>query len=190
MDFLETAIRDYGYFAIFVVTLFEGETIQIVGGIAAAQAWLKIEWVIVAGFTGTFISDQAVFLIARRYGPQLVARFPRLKRRVDMATPYLERWNTWFILGFRFVYGIRNIAAIAVALSQVPTIRFFWLNMIAAAVWAVTFALVGYIFGHAVRELVGDIKEWILEALILIVVVWIASRYVLKWLNRRRLGRG
>lgn len=189
MDFLETAIRDYGYLAIFIVTLFEGETIQIIGGIAAGQDWLRIEWVVIAGFTGTFLSDQTVFLVARRYGPELVARFPRLKRRVDIATPYLERWNTWFILGFRFVYGVRNIAAIAVALSNVPAIRFFWLNMIAAALWAVTFALVGYVFGYGVREIVGDIKEWILEALILIVVLWIGGKYLLKWISRRKLGR-
>lgn len=192
MDLLETLIRDYGYLAILVGTLFEGETIHLLGAFAASQGLLEIEWVILAGFTGTFISDQVVFLVARRHGPQLMLRFPIVKRRVDKITPYVERWDVWFILGFRFVYGIRNLAAVAVALTTIPAKRFFWLNLIAAAVWALGFAAIGYTFGYAVKEVIGDIKEWegrILEAIVLIVVVWYAGRYFLKRWNRRNLNK-
>jgi membrane protein DedA with SNARE-associated domain len=189
METLEALIRDYGYWAIFIGTLFEGETIYLLGAYAASLEWLKIEYVFLAGFTGTFISDQAVFLIARRYGPGLVVRYPIIYRRVQRLTPYLERWNTWFILGFRFVYGIRNLAAVAVALTSIPAMRFFWLNLIAALVWAIGFVAIGYLAGFAVREFVGDVKAWehrIVGAVVLIIIVWSLGRLILRRTGRRK----
>ena len=55
---LEHLIDAYGYLAILAGTFLEGETILILGGVAAKLGYLDLPWVIVCGFTGSLIGDQ------------------------------------------------------------------------------------------------------------------------------------
>ena len=49
----------------------------------------------------------------------------------------LDRWGNWFVLSFRFLYGLRTISPVAIGLSSIPAAyRFTLLNAISAMVWA------------------------------------------------------
>jgi membrane protein DedA with SNARE-associated domain len=55
----ESLLAKYGYIAILLGTVFEGETIMIMGGFSAHRGYLKLlPWVILAGFMGNFIQNQ------------------------------------------------------------------------------------------------------------------------------------
>lgn len=54
-------LQDYGYPAVFLGTLHEGETIMLLGGLAAHPGYLSLDWVIACGFCGTLIGDQLYF---------------------------------------------------------------------------------------------------------------------------------
>jgi membrane protein DedA with SNARE-associated domain len=71
----------------------------------------------------------------------------------------LCRYNTWFILSFRFIYGVRNFASFAMGMAGVPPFRFLALNFLAAFVWALSFAGFGYVFGEALEAVLGDLIE-------------------------------
>jgi len=58
---LDRLIDTYGYWAILVGTLLEGETILLLGGFAAYQGYLALPWVILAAFIGAFCGDQLFF---------------------------------------------------------------------------------------------------------------------------------
>ena len=47
---MESFIEHYGYLAILVGTFLEGETILILGGVAAQRGYLDLHWVILAAF--------------------------------------------------------------------------------------------------------------------------------------------
>jgi hypothetical protein len=56
---LESFLAKYGYIAILLGTVFEGETIMIMGGFSAHREYLKLlPWVVLAGFVGNFIQNQ------------------------------------------------------------------------------------------------------------------------------------
>ena len=69
----------------------------------------------------------------------------------------LRRYDTWFILSFRFIYGVRNFSSFAMGTSGLSWPRFLALNFIAAGIWAVTFAGAGYIVGATFEHLLGDL---------------------------------
>ena len=81
---LESFLTHYGYVAILLGTVFEGETIMIMGGFSAHRGYLKLlPWVILAGFAGNFIQNQATFFIGRRYGNRTVEKHPDWKPRLQ-----------------------------------------------------------------------------------------------------------
>ncbi|MSP48852.1 MAG: DedA family protein [Alphaproteobacteria bacterium] len=159
MDIVET-IRDYGewfYVVTFVWTFLEGETFVLFAGLGARQGILRLDLLIVFAWLGSFAGDQLYFWIGRRWGRSLLLRFPRWSPGVQAALDLLRRYNTGFILSFRFIYGVRNFSSFAMGTSGLSWPRFLVLNFIAAGVWAVTFAGTGYIVGATFEHLLGDL---------------------------------
>ena len=147
------------YGIVFLWTFLEGETVVIFAGFAAAQGLVDPLLLLIAAWLGSFAGDQFYFWIARHFGVRLLDRFPRWRSGVDGALSWLERYDTGFILSFRFIYGVRNFSSFALGLSAVRWDRFFRLNFAAAGLWAACFVAVGYFLGHAFRAILGDIAR-------------------------------
>jgi membrane protein DedA with SNARE-associated domain len=186
---LDRLIAEYGaytYLIAFVWTFLEGETIVLFTGFAAAQGLLNPFLLLVAAWFGSFAGDQLYFWIGRHFGLAILSRFPRWRHGVESALSWLERYNTGFILSFRFIYGVRNLSSFAMGLSAIRWQRFLLLNFLAAGLWATSFIAVGYFLGHAFRAVLGHLVRsfslLMLGAFVAFsVAVWLAHR-----LQRRR----
>jgi len=152
---MEHLISDYGYWAVLAGTLVEGETIVVLAGYAAHRGYLDLSGVILAAFAGSFACDQAIFHIGRRYGRALLARRPGWREPAERAFGLLRRYQDLFILGFRFLYGLRTASPFAIGMSDVSAWRFFFLNALSALVWACAVGFAGYLFGNAVEIFLG-----------------------------------
>ncbi len=176
----------YGYPAIALGVVFEGETILILGGFAARQGYLTLHWVILAAFVGSLSSDQAWFHLARRYGQRMLEKRPAWQGKVAWVDRLLERYGALFFAGLRFLYGLRTIAPFAVGLTHAPALRFLIFNACGAAIWATAFGSAGFAFGAVVEANLEHIKRYqaVFFALLAVVVgvVW--------WIRRRRALRG
>jgi membrane protein DedA with SNARE-associated domain len=184
---LEQLVADYGYVAILIGTFFEGETILLVGAFAAHEGYLRIDLVILIAFVGSCAGDQFWYMLGRRYGRARLMNRPFLADRVTRITRWLDRYPTLFILGFRFVYGIRNIAPVAIALSKIPPWRFYVLNVVAAALWAVTGGVAGYLFGAAVEAFIGHLRaveQRLIAGIVLAVIGYLVGRWLWRWFRR------
>jgi len=160
MQTLQYFVENYGYLAILIGTFFEGETILVLGGIAAHIGYLDLAPVILAAFAGSTCGDQLFFFIGRKYGNRLLSKLPTWKARMDKVHQRMEKWHNWIILAFRFWYGLRNVTPFALGMSNVKTSTFIGLNIIGALIWAITVASGGYILGTAVEKVIGNIKYY------------------------------
>jgi membrane protein DedA with SNARE-associated domain len=185
-------IADYGtyfYVIIFVWTFLEGETVVLFAGFAAAQGLLDPWVLMVSAWIGSFSGDQLYFWLGRKYGVRLLNRFPRWRPGVDTAMWWLRRYDAWFILSFRFIYGVRNFSSFALGLSGVPWQRFLVLNFIAALLWAASFVGVGYFLGHLFRAVLGDVARSFGIALLGVFAAIALGMWLLHRRQRRRLLR-
>jgi membrane protein DedA with SNARE-associated domain len=183
---LESFLAKYGYSAILLGTAFEGATIMIMGGFSAHRGYLKLlPWVILAGFVGSFIQNQVYFFLGRRYGTRTVEKHPDWKPRLQQVHRWLERFQSPLIIGVRFAPGFRTIGGVAIGMSDVSPGRFTVLNVIGAVLWAVVFGLLGYLCGHALELIMGDIKH--LEVPILVGIAVIGGLWF--FFNRSRRSK-
>jgi membrane protein DedA with SNARE-associated domain len=177
----------YGYLAVLIGTFVEGETILVMAGFAAHQGYLSLPLVILAAFGGSLAGDQLAFFVGRRYATRLLSRFPRLAPGVRRADRLLARYGTPLLLGFRFVYGIRNVTPLAAGSSRIASFRFLALNVVGAAAWAVCIAYAGYAFGHGFELLLDRAKAYEAHAFLVFAAVGTAAAIVW-WLTRRSRG--
>ena len=152
-------LLSYGPAAIFVWTFFEGETVLLVAGFLAQQGYISLELSILAAFLGSMSGDQLYFQIGRKFGRQVLERRPRWRAAADRALRLLVRYQNLFILSFRFIYVVRNVASFSIGLAGVSFRRFIVLNAVAAAVWALSFGLGGYYFGKTLKVFISRLQE-------------------------------
>jgi membrane protein DedA with SNARE-associated domain len=186
---LSILIAQYGYAALFLGALLEGETLLILAGFAAHQGYLQLHWVIVVALCGGFLGDQVYFWLGRRHGPWVLSRFPRLVPAFELANTQIDRHHEVLIVGLRFMYGLRTVGPMALGMSTVPAWRFVVFNALGATVWAAGVGGAGYLFGQALELLLADFKK--LEEILLVAILFggLVVAGWRRWKFRRKFHR-
>ncbi len=178
----QVLIETYGYLALLIGTFLEGETILVVAGFAAHQGYLKLPWVIVCAFAGTLVSDQLFFLLGHKKGRRVLTRWFSWEKRAQKVQALLDRYQVLVVLGFRFLYGLRNVTPFVIGASGFNPRRFLVLNILGAALWSVVVGCGGYLFGHVLETILQDFKKYELWALTGLIVgglvLWVGSLIV------------
>jgi membrane protein DedA with SNARE-associated domain len=157
---LEHLLTSYGYLAIIIGTFLEGETILILAGFLAHRGYLELHLVILCAFLGTLLGDQLYFYIGYFMGREALARRPRWKNKAERVFSLLASWQSWLILGFRFLYGLRTVTPFIIGTSKISPLRFLILNMLGGLIWATSIGALGYLFGHSLGIMISDIKRY------------------------------
>jgi membrane protein DedA with SNARE-associated domain len=193
-EYVHGMVQEHGalfYLITFLWALVEGETFLIFAGFFVSQGFLNLPMLILCAGLGTTCGDFGCFWLGRRYGVQLVKKMPKLASGQAKVVGWLEKHDVGFILAYRFVYGLRNISAIAIGTSQISWQRYLALNFCGAFVWAVSFAVGGYLFGNLlVREgedPVASLMKGVLGIIILVIVVrYVSQRIKIKQSNTNK----
>jgi len=150
---------DLFYLLTFIWTALEGETFVIFAALAAQRGFLDIRLLFLAAALGSLFGDQVFFFLGRYFGHHIINRYPKIKIKLDKVLVKLETYSTSFILTYRFMYGVRNISALAVGMSRLTWKRFFVLNSIASFLWSFVFCGAGYLFGDIMAHLGRNEEE-------------------------------
>nr|WP_017938106.1 DedA family protein [Pseudomonas thermotolerans] len=182
---LQEFLQDFGYFALFLGTFFEGETILVLAGFLAFRGYMDINLVVATAFCGSYAGDQLWYYLGRHKGRQILARKPRWQALGDRALRHVRRHPDLWVLIFRFVYGLRTVMPVAIGMSGYPPLRYLILNGIGAIVWALALGLAAYHFGTVMEGILGSVKKyelWVLGGLLVVgCLLWLR-----RWLKAPR----
>ncbi len=177
------------YLVILVWTFFEGETIVIIAGAAAVDWSPNPVGIILAAVIGSMCGDNLAFLIGRYKGKGIIAKRPFWQAKAQKVYDLLHRHHTWLLMGFRFLYGLRNITPFAIGMTEIPARRFFVLNFCGAVLWANAFTWGGFFLGRVFTGLFEHHKFTALAGLCaLILSIWLV-RTVIRRRKAQRMKR-
>ncbi|ECQ7138870.1 DedA family protein [Salmonella enterica subsp. enterica] len=181
---INTLITHYGYAALVIGSMAEGETVTLLGRVAAHQGLLKFPLVAAAVALGGMMGDQLLYLLGRCYGGKILRRFPRYHTKIRRAQKMIQRHPYLFVIGTRFMYGFRVVGPLLIGASRLPPKIFLPLNIVGALIWALLFTTLGYLGGEVIAPWLHDLDQhlrhgvWLILAIVLVVGVrW--------WLKRR-----
>lgn len=151
LDQLLELLKTWGYVIVFLGALVEGESVILAACIAAYFGYMSLPKIMITAFIATLFADQALYYVGRFHGNKILEKYPKLKIPAHRAFTLLHRWDLWFILVFRFIYGIRTVSPIIIGTAHVAPSRFIPLNFIAAVIWTVVSCLAGYSLGPVIE---------------------------------------
>jgi membrane protein DedA with SNARE-associated domain len=156
---LAALITRFGYPALIVGLLLEGETVLVLAAFLAHRGYLNLPLVILIGCLVSFASDRFFFWIGRTRGSQFLEKRPAWQLHVEKARLLLGRNADLLSLGVRFLYGLRTVMPFVMGMSGFDPKKFALFDLIGSLLWALVFGLAGKLIGHVMAAVFEDVKE-------------------------------
>ena len=171
MDNFMALLEEYGlllYLLLFLYCSLKSGILPLFAGFAAYEGALDVDVVLVATFAGGYLGDELRFAVARRYGPSVASRWPRLQKAIRQARSLMARYGALYVFIYRYPKGMRTIGAIPVGLGEMPWIMFTCLNAASAALWTSVLVLGGYFFGDLISS--SSERGWLVLSFLFLAV--------------------
>lgn len=163
-------ITHYGYTAILIGSLFEGESILIIGGLAVHEGLLELPLVFLFSLIGTLIGDNVFFLLGRHKGHQLVAKYKFFSRLTTVSDKFSGKYAPWLAFGMRFMYGFRHLIPFSLGMSTIKTKTFIFFNFLGGVSWVLVIGLAGYFFGDVLEIFFGRLRQYEFRIIVVIII--------------------
>ena len=141
-------LMTYGYGALFLGTLVEGETFLLSAAVLAALNYLDWSLVIATAFAGAYLGDQIFFQLGRAGRVLPLTPSPGWQRRLAVARRLLDHHRLKLILGYRFLYGLRAVIPFAFGASGCRVRPFMGFSAVGALVWVMVHCAAGGLLGR------------------------------------------
>jgi len=193
LDFLRSAVVQYGYWAIAATLLLEnmgiplpGETILLIASFMAySEQNLSLSWIIGIAIIACTVGDNLGYFFGLRGGRPLLTRYQNIFRiapaTIQRGEKLFEEYGAVTVFFARFVFGMRIIAGPLAGVLRMPWKKFLIFNFLGAGLWVTVISSAGYLFGQHWEKLARNLKrlDLILIAGVVLVLAW---RW---WRNRR-----
>ena len=184
LDFLYGLIGQYGLYAVFILTMIEGDITLLLAGVLA-HSYFSFAEVLLWGTLGGFASDNIAYITGRGFRKGVSdTRFYR------SASPRMERLTNNFgplsIFLSKYIYGLRWATCIFYGVGRMPYLRFLLLSLSSCFLWVFILSGAGYFFSGAIMGLIGDFQR-LGKVLLVIVVLGILGFYLAErfWLSKK-----
>jgi len=167
-----------------VLPIVPGETLVIIGGVAAGQGTQELWLVIAAGAVGAFLGDNLAYLLGRRFSDRVNAwadQSVKRRARLDAADRQIKIRGGMLLITARFIPGGRTILTVSSGLTGQPWRWFALWVATATTIWASYAALLGFFFGQTFEDN-HTLAFWLAFAAALTITALIE---VVRWLRHR-----
>lgn len=188
-NYILSLIIEYGYIAVFIGSIFEGETIVVIAGLLSFKNHLFLPFVLCSAFFGSVIGDTTWFLIGRYRGPYMMQRWNIFKK---LSTPVVLVGKKPVLISFflRFMYGFRHIVPFSLGMTKFPLRKFVFFNSLGAILWVSVFGSLGYLFGDIIEVAFGRIRRYELSLIVIVFLVFVVFNVfsrMIKWVLSDKL---
>lgn len=138
-----------------IVPIVPGETMVIIGGVAAGSGDQNLAVIILAGAVGAFVGDNLAYLLGRRASGFLrrtLFRGEKGERRINWAEEQLRLRGGLLLITARFIPGGRTVVTVSSGITHRPRPWFMGWAGLAAIIWASYAALLGFFGGKAFED--------------------------------------
>ena len=169
--------------AIFVGFVIPGETVAILGGVAASLGHVPYAAVLAVVVVAAIAGDSVGFEVGRHLGGRVVKlrAFDRHRDRIDNAQDFLGRRGGIAVFLGRWTAFLRAVMPALAGMSRMHYPTFLAWNAAGGIAWGATVVTIGYVAGRSyakVESYLGRGAAIVVAALVVVaVVVWQVKRH-------------
>ena len=187
MDF--STLESWGYLAIAFFAFGGSLFIVAAAGVFSFMGEMDLTIALVVATTSNYLGDMFLFYLGKYQKKEIQPYFAKHKRKIALATLIMRKYGVWAIFIQKFLYGIKTLVPLSMALAKYDFQKFGIYNIFASIVFVMTIGLSAYYSSEAIIALFGYIKlnPWIAPLILFSILglVW----FVMERLTKKRTKR-
>ncbi len=196
LGFVTELLLNHGYIVVLIGAALDnfglpasGDIVIFAGGWLANTGKAALPLVMLAGFAGAMLSDNAVYWIGRIGGRPLINRILKMRflhflvneKTLEKVERQFDLHGGKMVFVGRFGPGLRSMTPLFAGVTRMKYYQFLPYNLSAGVVWAVSYSLIGYVFGQYWSELLAVARSFGYAVVAVVALILIA------YFLRRRL---
>jgi membrane protein DedA with SNARE-associated domain len=159
----------------------------IAAGMAASVGVMNLYIALVVGITFNYIGDMFLFYLGKYQKDEIKPYFEKHKRKLALSTLIMRKYGVWAIFIQKYLYGIKTLVPISMALSRYDFKKFGIYNLFASTIFVSSIMLASYYSTDKIRALLDVVNgyPWWVPASILLIIV-AAIWYAMEEATKRR----
>ena len=174
MDF--SSLETWGYFAIAFFAFGGSLFIVAAAGVFSYMGKMDLTTALAVATVSNYIGDMFLFYLGKYQKKEIQPYFAKQKRKLALATLIMRKYGVFAIFIQKFLYGIKTLVPLSMALSKYDFKKFGFYNIFASILFVMTIGLSAYYSSEAIISFFTVIKErpWIAPVVLIgiVGVVW------------------
>jgi len=182
MDF--STLESWGYLAIAFFAFGGSLFIVAAAGVFSFMGHMDITVALTVAAISNYLGDMFLFYLGKYQKKEIQPYFAKHKRKIALATLIMRKYGVWAIFIQKFLYGIKTLVPLSMALSKYDFKKFGIYNVFASIIFVLVIGLSAFYSSEAIIAVFSYIKinPWIAPVILfsIIGVVWLTMENMTK----------
>jgi membrane protein DedA with SNARE-associated domain len=182
MDF--SSLETWGYLAIAFFAFGGSLFIVAAAGVFSFMGNMDLTIAMTVATVSNFLGDIFLFYLGKYQKKEIQPYFAKHKRKIALATLLMRKYGILAIFIQKFLYGIKTLVPISMALAKYDFKKFAFYNIFASIIFVLTIGLSAYYSSEAIIAFFGVIQEspWIAPVVLFSIIglVWFVMEKMTK----------
>jgi len=182
MDF--STLESWGYLAIAFFAFGGSLFIVAAAGVFSFMGHMDLTVALTVAIISNYLGDMFLFYLGKYQKKEIQPYFAKHKRKIALATLIMRKYGVFAIFIQKFLYGIKTLVPLSMALSKYDFKKFGFYNVFASILFVCTIGLSAYYSSEAIIAMFGYLKEnpWIAPVILFSIVgaVWYSMEKMTK----------
>ncbi len=153
MEDMLSNITTYGYIGLFLYSLGGGFVALMAAAVLSYMGKMDLATSMIIAFSANVIGENLLFYVARNQKAEMHGYLKKHRRKLALAHIMMKKYGSWIILIQKFIYGIKTLIPIAIAMTKYDLKKFTILNILSGIVWTAVVGFGSFYFGGAIVKL-------------------------------------
>ncbi len=179
-----TSLSTWGYLALAFFSFGGSLVVVAAAGVLSYMGEMNLIVSLVIATIFNYVGDMALFYMGKYNKEEIKPYFEKHKRKIALSTLILRKYGVWAIFIQKFLYGIKTLVPLSMALSRYDFKKFGFYNIFASIFFVSVIMLGSFYTGESIKVLFESFKAypWVpfLVLFMIIATGWYAMEYFTK----------
>jgi len=157
MDF--STLETWGYLAVAFFSFGGSFFIVAAAGVFSYMGHMDLTLALAIAAFANFMGDNFLFYLGRYQKKEIQPYFAKHKRKLALATLIMRKYGVWAIFIQKFIYGVKTLVPLSMALAKYDFKKFIFFNIFASILFVLVIGLSAYYASESIIAFFTVIQE-------------------------------
>ncbi|MCK4442829.1 MAG: DedA family protein [Sulfurovaceae bacterium] len=179
-----TSLSTWGYLALAFFSFGGSLVVVAAAGVLSYMGEMNLFVSLAIAIVFNYIGDMFLFYLGKYHKEDIKPYFKKHKRKIALSTLIMRKYGVLAIFIQKFLYGIKTLVPISMALSRYDFKKFGFYNIFASIFFVVVIMLVSFYAGGTIEAIFESFKSypWVPFVVLfsIIAFIWYGMEYLIK----------